>query len=145
MLINESISIARKPELIWEYWMDVTNDINWRSGITKAVWTSQPPYGLGSTGEHTHKDMGVMKWKVTSFHDGSSFEFIHTAGGLKGSIAIFNVESENKGSRVNVQMRMSGPIIMRVMMIFMGSIMRKGVREDLYKLKELLEKLDTDA
>ena len=116
-----------------------------RSGITKAVWTSQPPYGLGSTGEHTHKDMGVMNWEVTSFHDGSSFEFIHTAGGLKGSIAIFNVESENNGSSVNVQMRMSGPLIMRVMMIFMGGIMRKGVRGDLQKLKELLEKQGADA
>jgi len=86
-----------------------------------------------------------MNWEVTSFNDGSSFEFIHTAGGLKGSIAIFNVESENNGSRVNVQMRMSGPIIMRIMMLFMAGIMRKGVREDLHKLKELMEKQDTDA
>ena len=125
--------------------MDVSNDVHWRNGITKAVWTSQSPYGIGSTGKHTHKDMGDMNWEVTSFNDGSSFEFIHTAGGLKGSIAIFNVESENNGSRVNVQMRMSGPIIMRIMMLFMAGIMRKGVREDLHKLKELMEKQDTDA
>ena len=131
--------------MIWKYWMDVTNDVYWRSGITKAVWTSQPPYGIGSTGEHTHKDMGALNWEVTSFHDGSSFEFIHTAGGLKGSIAIFNVESENNGSSVNVQMRISGPFIMRVMMIFMGGIMRKGVRGDLQRLKDLLEKQNADA
>jgi len=145
MLINESISISRKPELIWDYWMDVSNDIHWRNGITKAVWTSQPPYGIGSTGEHTHKDMGTMRWEVTAFNDGSSFEFIHTAGGLKGSIAIFNVEPENNGSRVNVQMRISGPLIMRIMMLFMAGIMRKGVLKDLHKLKELMEKQDTDA
>ena len=145
MVINEAISIARKPESIWQYWMNVSNDIHWRNGITKAVWTSEPPYGIGSTGEHTHKDMGVMNWEVTSFNDGSSFEFIHTAGGLKGSIAIFNVESENNGSRVNVQMRISGPLIMRIMMHFMAGIMRKGVRGDLYKLKELMEKQDSDA
>jgi hypothetical protein len=136
---------VRKPESIWEYWIDVSNDVHWRNGITKAVWTSQPPYGIGSTGEHTHKDMGVMNWEVTAFHDGSSFEFIHTAGGLKGSIALFNVESENNGSRVNVQMRVSGPIIMRIMVLFMAGIMRRGVREDLHKLKELMEKQDTDA
>ena len=145
MVINEAISIARKPESIWQYWMNVSNDIHWRNGITKAVWTSEPPYGIGSTGEHTHKDMGVMNWEVTSFNDGSSFEFIHTAGGLKGSIAIFSVESENNGSRVNVQMRISGPLIMRIMMLFMAGIMRKGVREDLFKLKELMEKQDSDA
>ncbi|MCW8802398.1 MAG: SRPBCC family protein [Candidatus Bathyarchaeota archaeon] len=145
MVINEAISIARKPESIWQYWMNVSNDVHWRNGITKAVWTSEPPYGIGSTGEHTHKDMGVMNWEVTSFNDGSSFEFIHTVGGLKGSIAIFSVESENNGSRVNVQMRISGPLIMRIMMLLMAGIMRKGVREDLYKLKELMEKQDSDA
>ena len=140
MVINESISISRNPESIWSYWMDVTNDVQWRNGITKAEWTSPPPYGIGSTGEHTHKDMGVLNWKVTGFEDGSSFEFIHTAGGLKGSIALFQVEQENNGSRVHVEMRMSGPFIMRFMMFFMGSMMRKGVRGDLQKLKEIMEK-----
>ena len=139
MIINESISISRNPESIWNFWMAVSNDIKWRNGITKAEWTSQPPYGLGSTGEHTHKDMGAMNWEVSRFEDGSSFEFIHTVGGLKGSIAFFQVEPENKGSRVTVQMRMSGPFIMRFMMIFMGSKMRKGVRGDLHKLKDLME------
>ena len=125
--------------------MDVTNDVQWRNGIIKAEWTSQPPYGIGSTGEHTHKDMGALNWEITKIEEGSSFEFIHTAGGLKGSIAIFQVEPENNGSRVNVQMRMSGPFIMRFMMFFMGSMMRKGVRGDLQKLKELMEKQDSNA
>ena len=145
MIINESISISRKPESIWGYLMDVSNDVHWRNGMTKAEWTSQPPYGPGSTGEHTHKEIGIMNWEVTGIEDGSSFEFIHTAGGLKGSIATFQVEPENKGSRLNVQMRMSGPFIMRFMIFFMGSTMRKGVRGDLQKLKELMEKQDSNA
>ena len=103
MLINETISIAQNPETIWSYWMDVSNDVHWRNGIIKAEWTSQPPYGIGSTGEHTHKDMGAINWEVTRFEDGRSFEFIHTAGGLKGSIAIFQVEPENNGLLVNVR------------------------------------------
>ena len=85
--------------------MDVRNDVQWRNGMTKAEWTTQPPYSLGSTGEHTHKDIGIMKWELTKFEDGSCFEFIHTAGGLKGSIAFFQVEAENNASRVTAQMR----------------------------------------
>ena len=119
--------------------MDVSNDVHWRDGMIKAEWTSKPPHGIGSTGEHTHKKMGIMTWEMTRIEDGSSFEFIHTAGGLKGSIATFQLEPKNKGSRVNVQMRMSGPYVMRFMMIFMGGMMRKGVRGDLQKLKELME------
>ena len=125
--------------------MDVSNDVHWRNGMSKAEWTSQPPFGVGSTGEHTHKDIGIMKWELTKFEDGSSFEFIHTEGGLKGSIAFFQVEAEDKGSRLNVQMRTTGPFIMRIMMIFMGGTIRKAVRGDIQKLKELLEKQDTKA
>jgi len=86
-----------------------------------------------------------MTWEIARIEDGSSFEFIHTAGALKGSIAFFQVGPENNGSRVKVQMRMSGPIIMRIMMFFMGSMMRKGVRGDLQKLKELIEKPDINT
>jgi hypothetical protein len=125
--------------------MDVTNDVHWRNGIIKAVWTSQPPYGIGSTGEHTHEKMGILYWEITKFEDGRSFEFIHTAGGLKGSIAIFQVEPEGNGSRINVQMRMSGPLFMRFMMFFMGRMVSKGVQGDLQELKEIMEKQDTDA
>jgi len=145
MIINESISISQNPESIWNFWIDVTNDVQWRDGMTQAEWTSPPPYGIGSTGKHTHKDVGVMDWEITKLEDGSSFEFIHTVGALKGSIAIFQVEPETNGSRVNVQMRMSGPLFMRFMMFFMGGKMRKGVRGDLQKLKELMEALNTNA
>jgi hypothetical protein len=145
MLINETIYISKKPGIIWNYLMDVSNDVDWRNGITKAEWTSPPPYGLGSTGEHTHKDMGILTWRITSFHDGSSFEFLHTSGGLKGSIANFRVEPEDNGSRIRVQMRVTGSPIMRLMLFLMGDTMRKGVQGDLQKLMELLDKHDTDT
>ncbi len=145
MVINETISISQKPESIWNFWIDVTNDIQWRDGMTRAEWTSPPPYGTGSTGKHIHKDVGAMEWKITRFEDGNSFEFIHTAGALKGSIAFFEVEPESNGSRVSVQMRMSGPLFMRFMMLFMGGKMRKGVRSDLQKLKELMENMNYSA
>ena len=145
MIINESISISQNPDQIWRFWIDVTNDVQWRDGITQAEWTSPQPYGIGSTGRHTHKDMGAMDWEITKFEDGNSFEFVHIAGALNGSIAIFQVEPGTNGSRVKVQMRMSGPIFMRFMMFFMGRIMRKSVRCDLQKLKALMEKVDSNA
>jgi len=140
MIINESTSISQNPESIWNFWIDVSNDVQWRDGITQAEWTSPSPYAIGSTGKHIHKDIGAMDWKITRLEDGSSFEFIHTTGALKGSIAFFQVEAETRGSRVNIRMRISGPLIMRLMMVFMGRTMRKGVRGDLQKLKELMEK-----
>jgi len=77
MEINESTSISQSSEKIWDFWMPVTTDVQWRDGITKAEWTSQPPYGIGSTGIHYHKDVGAMPWKVIRWEDGRYFEFVH--------------------------------------------------------------------
>lgn len=145
MLISESLFISIKPELVWDYWMDVTNDVHWRNGIIKAIWTSDPPYGIGSTGEHTDKKMGVLYWEVTKFEDGKHFEFTHTFGGLIGSVGFFQVEPDKDGSLIKVKMSISGPFIMRLMLLFMGSMIRKNVRGDIEKLRELLEEQDTDA
>lgn len=139
MKLNESKSISCPPESIWAYWMDVANDANWRSGVIKAEWTSPPPHGVGSKGKHTTKGLGVITWEVTGFDDGRCFEFIHTTGKFKGTTAIFTVEPENDGSRVIMRAKMSGSVPMRLMMLFMGNMARKGLQRDLKKLKGLME------
>jgi len=145
MLINESIHIQQKPDSNWDFWLDVSNDVQWRDGIVKAEWSSPPPYGVGSTGIHTHEKIGAMHWRVTKLVEGSSFEFMHTAGELKHSIATFSVAPTKNGSLVTVQMNVSGPILMRIMMIFMSRLMRRGVQSDLETLKSIMEKRSENA
>ncbi len=140
MEINESISISQSPESIWDFWLPVETDAQWRGGITKAEWTSQPPYGVGSCGVHYANDIGAMSWEVIEWEDGRYFLFIHTKGRLKGSIASYHVDPENGGSRVSIKAKMKGPFIMRVLMVFMKGKMTKGIKEDLQRLKNLMEK-----
>ena len=98
MRISCSITISQSPEKIWNFWMPVSTDAQWRSGVSKAEWTSQPPYGIGSTGVHFTTDLGPMSWKIISWEDGRCFEFVHIKGRLKGSKASYHVEPENGGS-----------------------------------------------
>lgn len=139
MVINESISISQNPETIWNFWIVVTKDVQWRDGIIKAEWTSQPPYGIGSTGVHYHKDLGAMNWEVIRFEDGRYFEFIHREGKLKDSIASFHVEAGKSGSQVSVHAKIMAPFYMRIILLFMRGMMIKGMQADLKKLKELME------
>ena len=138
-----SIAIDQKPEVIWDFLMLITEDIHWREGIVKAEWTSEPPYGVGSTGVHYHEKMGAYEWEVTRFEDGHSFEFIHRKSPLSGSTALFEIESEDQGSVVRMKANLTGPPIMRFMMLFMTRMMRKGLEGDLIKLKELMENKDS--
>ena len=141
MEINESISISQSPEKIWNFWLPVTTDVQWRDGIFKAEWTSQPPYGIGSTGVHYHEKFGAMPWTVTKMENDRHIEWIHNKDSiLKGSIASYHVEPVNGGSRVTLYAKMVTPLFMRIVMVFVRGKMIKGVRAELQKLKELMEK-----
>ena len=140
MEINESISISKSPDAIWNFWVPVTTDVQWRDGITKAELTSQPPYGVGSTGIHYHKDLGPMPWTIIKWENGRHMEWVHRESRIKGSIASYHVEPENGGSRVTLHAKMVGPLFMRIIMVFIGGKMKKGVKADLQKLKVLMEK-----
>lgn len=142
MEINESISISSNPERIWDFWMPVATDVQWRDGITKAEWTSPPPFGPGSTGIHYHKDLGAMPWTITRWEDKRHTEWIHRDSRIRGSVASYHVEAENGGSRVTLYAYMTGPLVMRLLMIFMKSRIIKGVKDDLRKLKALMEQHD---
>ena len=140
MEINESISISKSPDAIWNFWVPVTTDVQWRDGITKAELTSQPPYGVGSTGIHYHKDLGPMPWTIIKWENGRHMEWVHRESRIKGSIASYHVEPENGGSRVTLYARLVGPLFMRIIMVIIGGKMKKGVKADLQKLKVLMEK-----
>jgi len=145
MEINESISISQSPKKIWDFWLLVSTDAQWRSGVLKAEWTSQPPYGLGSTGVHYVKNLGTMSWEVTKWEDGRFFRFVHRGGKFKGSVASYHVEPEKNGSRVTIRAKMVFPSFMRILMIFIKSIIIKGIKTDLQKLKELMEKQEQQS
>jgi len=142
MEINESISISQSPEKIWGFLVLVTTDVQWRDGITKAELTSQPPYGIGSTGVHYHKNLGAFPWTIIKWEDGRHMEWVHRESKLKGTIAFYHVEPENGGSCVTLYTKMVLPFLMRIIMVFMRGKIIKGIKADLNKLKTIMEKQD---
>ncbi len=140
MEFNESISISQSPEKIWDFWMPVTTDTQWRNGITKAEWTTQPPYGVGSCGVHYNKDLGAIPWTIIKWQDKRLMEWVIGDSKLKGSIGSYRVEPENGGSRVTLRSKLQMGIIMRFIMLFMGGKMKQGFKDDLQRLKAIMEK-----
>jgi len=140
MEINESILISQSPETIWNFWMLVATDVQWRNGITKAEWTSQPPYGIGSTGIHYNKDFGALPWTIIRWEDGHHMEWVFGESKMKGSVGSYHIEPENGGSHVTIHAKVVLPFFMRIIMAFMGGKMKNVVKADLQKLKKLMKK-----
>ncbi len=81
-----------------------------------------------------------MPWTIIKWENGRHMEWVHKESRIKGSIASYHVEPENGGSRVTVHAKMVGPLFMRIIIVFIGGKMKKGVKADLQKLKVLMEK-----
>lgn len=139
MLIDESISIKQKPDIIWKFWLEVSTDTQWREGFTKAEWTSREPHGIGSSGVHYHEKLGPIPWEVTLWEEGVYFEFIHTGGRIRGSEASYYVRAENDGSRAGLKARIVLPLHLRFLAPLMKGFMKKGLQTDLQKLKKIME------
>jgi|LGVF01.2.fsa_nt_gb hypothetical protein len=139
MEIKESISISQSPEIIWNYLLKVTTDVEWRTDLSKTEWTSKPPYGIGSKGIHLHKKMGAFPWTIIKWEDGSHMEWVIGESKFADSIGSYHVESENGGSRVTIHSKMVLPFFMRIIMAILG---RNVVKADLLRLKTIMEKKD---
>ena len=137
MEIKQSISISQSPENIWNYLLQVSTDIEWRTDYSKTEWTSQPPYGMGSTGIHHHKKMGAIPWTIIKWEEGRHMEWIMGESMFKDSTGYYHVEPENEGSRVTICSKMVLPLFMRIIMAFLG---KKVVKADLIRLKAIMEK-----
>jgi len=59
---------------------------------------------------------------------------------MKGAIGFYHVEPKNDGSRVSMQSKMVLTFFMRIIMVFMGGQIKKSIKGDLQKLKEIMEK-----
>lgn len=140
MRIKETIFISRRPEEIWDFWLPVSTDTQWRGGITKAELTSEPPFGVGSTGIHYSKDLGPMPWTIIRWEDGRHMEWVFgECKVMEGAIGYYHVEAENNGSFVSMESTMEPPFFMRVIMFFMSGKIRKSMKGDLQRLKAIME------
>lgn len=140
MEIKKSIFISQSPDKIWDFWLPVTTDVQWRGSIIKAELTSQHPVGVGSTGIHYHKDLGAMPWTITKWEDGRHMEWIFGECKLKGFTGFYRVEQENNGSYVTMQQTSPVlPFLMRIIMVFTKGIISKSMKDDLQRLKAIME------
>ena len=91
MNIKQSISISQSPETIWNYLLLVSTDVEWRTDYSITEWTSQAPYGIGSTGVHHHKKMGAIPWTITKWEEGRHMEWRMGESMFKDSLGYYHI------------------------------------------------------
>ena len=137
--IESSIWIARSAEDIWNYLYDVSNDSQWRGGVSAAQWISDPPHGIGSTGLHVVQGIGNWPRKVTVWKEPGIMSWDVTGGKFEGAHAGYRIVPEDGGSRVTLHISVKPNAIVRIIMLIMKRRMRRQLAPDLEKLKAIME------
>ncbi len=137
--IESSIWIARPSQEVWDYLVDVSNDIHWRDGVTSAQWDSGPPHSVGSTGVHAGEGTEVMTWRVTEWEEPRIMSWDVTGGRLAGGHAGYRLVAEDAGSRMTLHIRVKPSILMRIFMLIMKGRISRQLAADLEKLKAIME------
>ncbi len=136
---QSSIAIARPPEDVWKFLADVSNETRWRTGVTSARMTSDPPQGVGSTGLRVVRGVGDNTWTVSEWEAPLIWSWDVTGGRFKGGHGSYGINAEGAGSRVTIDTRVKPSVLWRVIMLLMKRAIRRQGASDLEKLKEILE------
>ena len=137
--LESSIWIARPPEEIWNFIMDLSHDVQWRTGVTEAKWVSDPPHGVGSTGLHIVEDVGEAPWKVIEWKEPQNASWEFTGGRAKGVHGGYRVSPEGTGGRVMNYTRAKRFSLMRIFLLIMKRSLKRQNAADLEKLKAIME------
>ncbi len=137
--IESSIWIARPPEDIWNYIVDVSTDTHWRDIVIDAQWISDPPHGVGSTGLHIIKGIGDYPWTATAFEEPRIMAWEVTGGRFEGSHGAYRIEPEDDGSRFILEARMKRSVFISLLMVFFKGRTKRQYAIDLEKIKAIME------
>jgi uncharacterized protein YndB with AHSA1/START domain len=141
--IEESVQIDRPPAEVWDAITDYGYDLQWRNGLKEM--TPDPPGGprVGTKVHEVVRNSGrdyVADAEVTELDPGVSYKFSGegTIGGIAGGR---RVEPDGgSGAIFTYEIVLTPKGAMRLLSPVLGRMARAGLKKDLRKLKELLER-----
>jgi hypothetical protein len=144
--IEESVHIARTPDDVWDFVLDYGSDHLWRPGIVEMTPDPPGPPAVGTKVREVLKTGGreyVTDSTVTALGPGMSYRFsgAGTIGRVEGARTV--AAGDAPGAAIFtylVELTLAGRY--RLLSPIVGRTMRTGLRADLERLRELLERPD---
>ncbi len=139
--IEESVTIRRPADEVWDAIANYSFDFEWRNGLTEMTPDPPGPAAMGTSVREVVRTSGreyVANAVITEFDPGTSywFEGEGTIGGLAGGRTVRPV-AEGAEFTYAIELKPTGAS--RLLRPVLGSMVRSGLRKDLQKLKGVLE------
>jgi hypothetical protein len=139
--MSASIFIDRLPNEVFNYVVDVGHDVQWRTDVAEARYTSDGPVGVGTTGfdriEANGREM-VSEWTVVEHKPDSLVRWQLTAGPILG-LGGYICASQSSGTLFTLESKAKPTGYFRLLGPVFGVIGRRQNRADVASLKSILE------
>lgn len=144
LVIKASCYIDRSPGMVWDYMLDPAREKHWRDGVRDAQMTSDPPYGIGSSGLHFTERMGDWPWTIIEWEEGHLMGWEFSGGMMKGSYGSYRIEPDGAGSCAMIEIELRHGGVSGLVMRLMKSKTARILANDLLRLKAILETAESD-
>jgi uncharacterized protein YndB with AHSA1/START domain len=132
-----SVEIERPPEEVFEFIVDFENTPKWNYFVTDVAKRTSGPAGVGTT-YHQIRKTDRQDYQITELDPGRLVEIRTTPGSAPWFTMRYEFEAISNGTRLHDHWKLdSGQYA--VLEILGSHRVRTAVRENLGKLKELLE------
>lgn len=137
---SNSVDVPASPEQLFELFEDADAWPRWARVITKVVWTSPPPYGVGTT-RTVHMLGGLVGDEVFLAWDRGrhmSFRFTHCSTPWVSAFAeAYDVVPTEGGCRLTWTLALRGRPATNVSLTALGPVLNLGLRRFLRDLSAL--------
>ena len=139
--VTTEIVIARPREVVAAYAADPANATSWYRDITSVAWRTSPPLAVGSRVDFVARFLGrelAYTYEVRTFVPGELL-VQSTSDGPFAMETTYTWEDVGEGTRMTLRNRGEPSGFAKVGRPAIVAGMRRANREDLRRLKELLE------
>lgn len=139
--------IQARPDEVFSFLADASNNPSWQKGMASCEWTSPPPIGLGSTYEQRAHFLGReirSSFEVVEFVPGRRIRITTTAGTFPITVTRSVEPLGEERCRVAAIVEGDANGVFRIAAPAMTAMVRRSVRADYARLTQLLETGSTD-
>jgi len=139
MEMNGTTMIGRPIETVFAYVNEVSNDVQWRTGITGSGLRSDQSLGLGSIGYARVGDE-EFEWRVISYIAGESVDWELLDGPYTGSGG-YRLVPVDSGTQFTLVADVEPVGVYKLLGPLFGWMGRRRNQADVEKLRDILESI----
>ena len=132
------IFVARMPQAVFDYFVDLRNEPQYNSDVSAIRKTSPGQIGDGSTFEGLHRGLGRVTWTLAEYERPTHLAIVGCVGGGTYRWEC-DFRAANGGTWMTGRMEWQPPPRWRPFRLLLGPILRWNARRSFRRMADLLQ------